>query len=130
MAIDPEHPNPDADWLDDPAVFEIAYRTIVKLLDGVRPPGPVPELSVFAEFGTINNPAMLWLGIQGADSSLPLGVSQRQHLANVIKADLGNIADRPKIVIGSADDFRRAAAEMEGGATPPTTKRRKKGKSK
>lgn len=124
-AIDPENPDPDADWLDDPVLFEIVRRQVIKLLEHYRPPGATPTLSAFAELAAVEAPAALSHALQKADSTLPLDASKKQHRANLIKAALGNVTDRPTFVSGTADDFRRMAAQMSKGTKPTKPRKRR-----
>ena len=105
LAVDPEKPDFELDWLDDPVRFEIARKMMIQLLEAVRPKGPVPELSNFAELGVQSQPAYLLLSFQSADSSMPLGVSPAQHVANSTKADLGDVVFRSRIVAGNETTF-------------------------
>jgi hypothetical protein len=126
LAIDPaDIDTMNQDWLDSPVKFEIAKLTIIKLLESIRPQGPAPNLSAFAEFGIKKAPAELLHHVQTADPSLPLGVSDRHHLANLMKADLGEVAMRPKFFFGTADDMRRRADDIEE-KLPKTSKQKKR----
>lgn len=118
--------NPEADWLTDPVAFEIALRTVVSILEAVRPPGGVPKLDAFAEFSTINGPAKMWKGVQNADASLPLSDKGRKHLANRIKSDLGDVTSRPQIFEGTAAEMRAEADRLDALKPPGSTKRSRK----
>lgn len=128
IAFNPAHP--DADWMDDPLMFEMVVRIINQLLEGIRP-APAPELAAFAELATIDSPAWMWRHIQQGDASLPFGVSSGQSIVNRIKAELGDVADRPKFFEGTADDMRRRAAELDKRSPlSQRPKRHRKGKGK
>jgi hypothetical protein len=126
--FDPDKFNPDADWLDDPASFEIAFRAVVTLLEAVRPPGAIPKSSDFGWLNATQTPAHLLHGVQKADASLPLGVSERRHLANVIKAELGEVVRRPRIINVDADELLAVADAMDRKITK--TKRGRKARKK
>jgi hypothetical protein len=105
--------NPDADWLDDPVAFEIAIRTVNRILEAVRPPGGAPQLDNLAELSAMQAPARLWQDVQAADPSLPLSDTGRKHLANRTKSALGPIADRPRIFSGNADELQAEVLRIE-----------------
>jgi hypothetical protein len=126
---------PDAEWLDDPWMFEQVVRLVNNVLEGARPQGVIPPLSwgplnAAAELSAMDTPARLWREIQHADASLPLNASGPRHVANLIKSDLGEVASRPQIFEGTAKDFRRKADEMEKSQSRPKRQRLKKVKRK
>jgi hypothetical protein len=135
------NPNqPEADWLKDSFLFDQAIKTIVAVLNAIRPPGPIEEPSdrlnaALANVMPKSAAAGLWKGVQDADPSMPLNEGTRQrHLAALFKAELGEIAARPKIISGTAKEIRRAVAKMDKEAEKTTavnpSKGRKKGTNK
>jgi hypothetical protein len=125
--------NPDADWLEDPWLFDQVIRTLTNLLEAVRPEGPIvdpfPNDWDFMSAGWPNDrAARAWKGIQQADASLPLGVTKDENIANRIKNDLGDIADRPHIFEGTAKDMRREADRLDRLEANKKRRMRKGGK--
>jgi TraY domain len=120
-AYNPDQPG--ADWLDDPVTFDIAVQTMLDLLIGLRPPGDKPaslmqgsaviDTEAWTRAVAMNHAARVLKSVQEADPSLPLNASRREHLAALIKVDLGAVVDRPTIVKGTAEDHRKQAAELE-----------------
>ena len=88
-----------ADWADDPYSFDLVVRGINALLEHFRPPGPIPQTAHQA----IGAAAEILLEVQTADPALPLNAgTRRQHRAKMLKADLGDLADRPRLFGRSA----------------------------
>ena len=98
--------NPDkqeADWLDDPSLFDVVAVAINGVLQAVRPPGAKAELSWIAREALERRPAGVlaatFAAIQAADPTAlfdPKAQGWRAEAASR-KADLGEIAMRPKI---------------------------------
>lgn len=132
----PFHGTPD--WRSDPLAFDVVVRTVNRVLEAIRPPGGRPG-DVFTEtagdFVSEQVPAAIWQAIQGADPALPLDKGTRDdHLAGLLKIDLGEIADRPQLRIQNEDDLRRMAeargwtqANAEPAGEPKRRKPRKTG---
>lgn len=99
------HPDrPDAEWLDDPWLFDQTIRLINLVLIAVRPPGSSkppadPKLRrKLTDIEPMARAADMWHFVQNADASLPLSADSVEHAFNRLKADLGDIAQRPMIV--------------------------------
>jgi hypothetical protein len=131
----------EADWLDDPWLFEQVIIRMNALFNALRPPGPIEPPANYYGSPKLDTPemhkvaseqkALMLVGqLQAADASLPLE-SGRRGRANLMKADLGDVINRPKIFHGTAEDHRsevtrlRAEEEMTSGKSP-----RSKGKAK
>ncbi len=106
--------NPEADWMDDPILYEKVHRAINRILDGYRPSGPIPTLDAFEELHAIDGPSKAMHRIQNADETLPIDVTSGDHLANLIKSDLGAVATRPKFFEGNAEELRAHATSLQG----------------
>jgi hypothetical protein len=85
----------EVDWLSDPSLFVQVLRTIHHLLWQIRPPGTEQQFSIATSDYSAEVAEAIWAMIHSSDTTLPFGVSERQHRANKIKADLGEIVDRP-----------------------------------
>jgi hypothetical protein len=101
-----------AKWWDDPYLFDQAAKLVVAAFEMLRPQGevvaPTPESGEllgdrsarFAVEATLRD-------IQAADPSIPFGKqTPYQRWLNMLKADLGPLADRPRIWGFSADEVR------------------------
>jgi hypothetical protein len=102
----------ERDWLDDPVLFQQAEAAVTALLSSLRPPPSnsaapstaAPSNDWVGE--TLRSPvvglqkmALTFDAIQNADPALPLDRgSRRQHLAALMKGDLGDLADRVNVV--------------------------------
>jgi hypothetical protein len=86
---------PKADWLADPDLFVEVLRVIHHLLWQIRPPGTEQRFTVPGADDAQATAEAIWAMIHSADETLPLGASASQHRADLIKADLGEIVDRP-----------------------------------
>lgn len=135
-AWNPERP--DANWLEDPWLFDHVVKTLNSLLQAIRPEQPVQPLKsemleLAARIEQREVAARAWRDVQNADASLPLKAKPARHRLNRLKSDLGEVVMRPKIFYGTADELRRRAAELEKSETRakgnPTTKSRR-GKEK
>jgi hypothetical protein len=118
---------PQADWLDDPLAFEVAVRTANKVLEALRPPGQIPAVlvgTIFKEevpsgiggetWASALSDGTAWetlKAVQEADPAMPTKVSKGQHLKNVIRKELGAIADRPQILWPNSEGEARKRAE-------------------
>jgi hypothetical protein len=112
----PDRPN--ADWLDDPWLFDQCVRTLISLLEAIKPSGGIeplsnPLLDLASKLQPGSRAAHILEEIQSADPSLPLNVSASEHIANSLKVDLGEVAERPKIVRGNAKSLRETAGGIE-----------------
>jgi hypothetical protein len=88
-----------ADWVDDPYSFDLVVRGINALLEHFKPPGPIPQ--------TIGAATEILYDVQTADLSLALNAgTRRQHRAKMLRADMGDLADRPRLFGGSAAETR------------------------
>ena len=84
-----------ADWLSDPGLFVEVMKTIHHLLWAIRPEGTIKHLNLNGRDRPAEIAEAVWAMIHAGDATLPLRVSARQHRANLVKADLGEIAERP-----------------------------------
>jgi hypothetical protein len=110
---------PKADWLDDPWLFEQCRLTLQSVLESVRPKGDIQPLSdslldLASKLQPRGRAAEILLSIQKADASLPLNATPEEHITNSLKVDLGDVAERTKVVFGNAGDFQRMASETTG----------------
>ncbi len=103
------HENLDAEWLDDPKAYDLAVRRINMLLEAYRP-GPASELDALEMLGVFDSQTRLISAIQNADATLPMDGSGGPHINNLLKADLGEVAGRPTLFFGTADEIYREAA--------------------
>jgi hypothetical protein len=109
--------NRAASWMDDPWLWEQATKAIGQTLKAIRPRGASsppedPLLHAYAELAADLVPAALFSEIQAADAALPLRGQEahRQAQADRLKADLGDVADRPTVLHGTIEDQRRVVA--------------------
>ena len=118
------HPDkPDVDWLDDPWLFHQTLQRINFILMGARPNGKVEPPSnqklrrQLELVDPIERAGEVWNFIQRADSSLPLQADPSLRLFNRLKADLGEVAQRPEIVKSTEEEAikttRMIAREIE-----------------
>jgi hypothetical protein len=120
--VNPERP--DAEWVDDPYTFEQVIKGVNAVLEALRPAGDIPAFRdpMLAAIGPAQEKmraAAAFAAIQGADPIAPLTkTAKRQRVLATIKEDLGELANRPRVVIGSAKEFRRVADEMERSERP------------
>jgi hypothetical protein len=126
---------PEADWLNDPFAFEQAVKIVAAVLEAIRPPGEIePQSDVLQDvikMAPTQTSATLWKAIQDANPALPLTEGTRkQHLASILKTDLGEIANRPKIFYGTAKDIRRHADELEKEEQKKAQQFQKRGRRK
>ena len=70
-------------------------KTIHRLLWAIRPEGTVEQLNLEERNRPAEVAEAVWAMIHSADATIPIRVSAKQHRANLIKADLGEIAERP-----------------------------------
>ena len=114
VTFNPEEGKESLEWFDDPLAFDMAVKSINKVLKALRPEGEIPALSPLAgwvsEIREEANPAHVLERIKRADEALPIGDSRSKSKYARIKADLGKLADRlPEIVEGEPDDFLHVA---------------------
>jgi hypothetical protein len=112
----------EKNWLDDPLMFDQVRKTVNRVLEAIRPRGPVtssvvstrrgtfrawdPEGIATTEFLAHQVAHGLWKSVQEADPSLPLHKGTRaQHLAGLLKSELGEIASRPRVKMLTKDDL-------------------------
>lgn len=137
------HPDkPDAEWLDDRWLFHQTLQRINLILMAIRPPGPVeppadPELrQKLEQVDAMERASDMWHFIQRADASLPLRADPADRVFNRLKADLGEVAQRPEIVQTTAEvaseTARVVAGDIEkfGKRSTPRTISKRKGKRK
>ena len=121
--------NPSEDrgsWLHDPYCFDQLVRAIAAVFAELRPPGgpevpavegPIGEaLEALAPLQGQMRAAELLIAVKEAPAELPL---TGDDPTPIIRQDLGEAANRignqkgTRIIRGTAEDFRRAAREME-----------------
>jgi hypothetical protein len=129
-------------WLDDPVLFDQAVKTVNKVLEAIRPEGPIRGSSITTPEGVVHasDPigmatvdylshqvaAGLWKRIQDADPSLPLNEGTwRDHMDGMMKTELGDVANRSSISVLSRDEFKQMMFKARKPKAP--SKRRKKG---
>ncbi|BAV45292.1 Uncharacterized protein MLTONO_0389 [Mesorhizobium loti] len=85
-------------WLDDPGWFDLAVKTINRLLEAVRPEGPLDDASDDAvEFNQRAIASALWQQVQAADPSAPIDSGTRmEHTLRLINDELADVAARSK----------------------------------
>jgi hypothetical protein len=136
MAVETRRPDSsNADWIDDPWLFDQVVRTLNNLLQAIRPQGQARSPwadTAFAEgaeaidnIGAREKAAALIMGVAKGDASLPLSVSKSQHVVNLLKSDLGDIVQRPQFFEGTADEIMAVVARRAKVENHPTPKRRK-----
>jgi hypothetical protein len=125
-AYNPEPDSSPANWLDDPVSFDIATRCANKILEALRPEAPIPPASndlfeSIRRVKPIHDAANLMLAIQKAEPGLSLFEGTKaDHFRGMVKAELGQIVKRPKIISGNKYDFAKALVMMEPeGEEPP-----------
>jgi hypothetical protein len=127
---------PEAEWLDDPWLFDQYMDRLDTFLKGLRPKGaakmpanvygtPVLDNEETHRLVGRQTVARLLQEVQSGDASLPLGAGKRGKF-NILKADLGPIAARAEIVAGNADDFRESAKKLAPPKSQRSTKRKRK----
>lgn len=101
-------------WLNDPANFDHIRRSIMAVLDALRPT-EAPEASDWDEFLGDLNAAALADELAVADASMP--PEGAGNALNYIKADLGEAAGRLKSLEGSGMGYgeRARKARRESG---------------
>jgi hypothetical protein len=113
--------NPDnyeADWVDDPYLFDQSLRAVNQVLEAIRPAGKIPKLSdpvleAIKPLQVSEKVGHAFDAIQRVDPNTPLQhASARQKLAIRLKDDLGPLADRPQVFRGNAEQMRARAAEL------------------
>ena len=93
----------NARWTDDPYLFDQAVKATVAALEMFRPKGPIPETPADAlEFGGASRGqaevSTRLLDIQLTDPPAALGKSSKyEREIALMRADLGSLADRPRI---------------------------------
>ena len=108
--------DPQAAWLHDPYLYRQARSAIIAALDLLQPEGAAPDqVTQQLDLGGMHQGQIamteLLRKIQLVDPSIPLREQtpeQRQMIAR--KADLGALADRPRIHGRTAEQTRQAAA--------------------
>jgi TraY domain len=86
---------PGASWVDDPGLFVEVLRVIHHLLWAIRPPGTEQQFKLLGADDAQAVAESIWAMVHASDETLPINATARQHRANVLKADLGEIVDRP-----------------------------------
>lgn len=95
---------PGVDWVDDPYSFDQVVKAVNSVLDAMRPPGAVPQLSelqqmAFGERQGSFRAGKILLDVQQADGSGALdSTSKRERRLAKLKDDLGPLAQRPVII--------------------------------
>jgi hypothetical protein len=112
---------PQADWLQSPELFLEVLHTIHHVLWQIRPRG-TDEYLWIAPRRSEEVAEALWAMIHSADSTMPLGVSSQQYRANAIKADLGDLVERPTY---SLTDYIPPAPSAASKSPRSTTRRKK-----
>src|SRR4051812_39699166 len=90
----------DADWIEDPYLFNQVAKSIFAVLEAIRPEGDLPST---VEDALDHGGRLQWKwraaetlrGVKVADPALPLDEkSKDKRLASKLKADLGTLIDR------------------------------------
>jgi hypothetical protein len=108
--------DPNAKWMQDPYLYQQAENAITAALRLFRPEGTPPEtVSESLELGGTQQGALMMReelrDVQLADPSIPFAKqSARQQMLSMRKADLGDLADRPRIYGRTADRTRQEAS--------------------
>lgn len=122
-----------ADWRHDPTAYDQVCRKVEAVLKAMRPPGEAQKLSdleqLLADVTAKEHPAVVLKGIQDAEQALPLTGSRKAQIRSLIKSDLGELADRPHIFQGTAEQMRAEAdrldREKQRPASPPKKRPRR-----
>ncbi|WP_267423210.1 hypothetical protein [Methylobacterium sp. GC_Met_2] len=121
-----------ADWKHDPTAYDQVCKKISAVLKAMRPPGEPQKLSdleqALADVTATEHPAVVLKGIQDAERALPLTGSRKAQIRSLIKSDLGELADRPHIFQGTADQMRAEADRLDREkqlASPPKKRSRR-----
>lgn len=107
-------------WLDDPAWFDQAVKTINRLLEVVRPEGDTsPNIKTSASKEDIEAVQQymrdtvadaIWLDVKSADLSLPRHAgTSNDSLMRWVKSRVGHVAERSPATL---DDVNKRAQEM------------------
>ncbi|MER8745857.1 hypothetical protein NKH54_22635 [Mesorhizobium sp. M1004] len=96
------HPN----WLNDPAWFDLAVKTVNRLLEAVRPEGDTQpnvkgpassDIDAALEYTQNFVAGAVWRDVQDADTSAPINKGTRyEHKLRLIKDEIGQVAARSK----------------------------------
>ena len=99
------------DWLADSMAFEVVLKTIVNILEQIRPPSEGkkdPKGAALEDWSAERMAATLWTSIQEADAAAPISKgSRRDHLLGLLKRRLGPIADRARPNFLTVEDLRK-----------------------
>jgi hypothetical protein len=107
------------DWMTDPGSFELVLRTIVNVLEQIRPSPPLTEAErgpmqrALDDYSSKQISAALWTSIQEADVAAPISKgSRKDHLLGLLKRRLGPIANRPRPNFLTMDDLSKMLHEQ------------------
>ena len=122
-----------ADWRHDPTAYDQVCKKIAAVLKAMRPLGEAQKLSdleqAIADVTATEHPAVVLKGIQDAEQALPLTGSRKAQVRSLIKSDLGELADRPHIFHGNAEQMRaeadRLGREKQLPPAPPKKRSRR-----
>jgi hypothetical protein len=109
---------PLPDWRNDPVRFDMSMRTVMALLEAYKPTKPLPPPSTklvgqHRQFAPSQSAGRIVMAVQKADPSLPLSEgTPRQHFFGIAQAELGEIAFRPDVFFGTAEQIRQHIGEM------------------
>jgi hypothetical protein len=106
--------NRNATWLNDPYLFDQAFGGVITVLKAIRPAGDHPRTTedYFARGGRKQGKATALVAlheVQVADPAPSLVASKHKQKLAMLKVDLGEIADRPKLFGEAAEETRRRA---------------------
>ena len=120
-----------ADWRNDPTAYDQVCQKINNVMSAMKPKGVSKKLSeleqAIAGLKSVEDPARLLLAIQNAPAAIPLDGKRRTQVLSLLKGDLGDMANRPEIFFGTADQMRAHAERLkheeeaaQGGRDPIT----------
>lgn len=119
-----------ANWRDDPVAYDQMCKKIEGVLKAMRPAGEGRKLSeleqALADVTAIEHPARILQAVQNAEAALPLGGARRDQVLSLIKSDLGDLIDRPRIFEGTADQLRAEGKRLEQPTPDPKKAKRRK----
>jgi hypothetical protein len=101
---------PGARWIDDPYLYGQAVKVMSAMFELLRPPGEVPQDTV--ELGTSRQGelriAEMLRALQIIDTSKPFAEqTERERALTMLRNDLGELADRPRLYGRTAEQTRR-----------------------
>lgn len=105
------------DWREDPDQYDQVIKKINGVFEALRPPGKARELTEYektiADASYSQAPLVLISNLQSVDAAIPLSAPRRLQIASLLKGDLGEMIERPKLFFGNADQIRERIEQLE-----------------